>query len=64
MRSYAAAASLKVTPTIFGEGETFTEMRHRGLMLVRDNLSSQLCEDQSVLNRLLSEPEATDQNAT
>jgi hypothetical protein len=64
MRTYAAAASLKVTPTIFGEGETFTDMRHRGLMLVRENLSTQLCEDQSVLTTLLSEPGAPNQNPT
>ena len=64
LRTYAAAASLKDTPTIFGEGETFTDMRRHGLMLVRDNLSSQLCADQSVLDRLLSEPETANQNAT
>jgi hypothetical protein len=61
LRTYAAAASLKVTPTIFGEGETFTDMRRRGLMLVRENLSAQLCEDQSVLRTMLGEP---DQNPT
>jgi hypothetical protein len=64
VRSYAAAASLKATATIFGEGETFTDMRHRGLMLVRDNLSAQLCQDQPILSMLLSEPGATDQNPT
>jgi hypothetical protein len=64
LRTYAAAASLKDTPTIFGEGDTFTDMRRRGLMLVRDNLSAQLCEDQSILRTLLSEPIKTDQNPT
>jgi hypothetical protein len=64
VRTYAAAASLRETPTIFGEGETFTDMRHRGLMLVRENLSTQLCEDQAALRTLLSEPEASEQNPT
>jgi hypothetical protein len=58
VRSYAAAASMKRNPTIFGEGETFTDMRRRGLMLVRENLSAQLCNDQSVLTLLLNEPGA------
>jgi hypothetical protein len=58
VRTYAAAASMKRSPTIFGEGETFTDMRRRGLMLVRDNLSIQLCQDQAALTTLLAEPEA------
>lgn len=64
VRSYAAAASMKRTPTIFGEGETFTDMRRRGLLLVKENLSAQLCQDQSTLTPLLSEPRAADQNQT
>jgi hypothetical protein len=54
LRSYAAAASMKRSGSIFSEGDTFTEMRRRGLLLVRDNLSSQLCKDEAVLASLLS----------
>jgi hypothetical protein len=55
VRTYAAVASLKRTPSIFGEGETFTDMRHHALMLVKDNLSAQLCQDQGTITKLLEE---------
>jgi len=41
------------------EGETFTDMRRRGLLLVRDNLTSQLCKDQSVIETLLADRPTT-----
>jgi hypothetical protein len=53
VRSYGAAAGLKRTGTVFGEGDSFTDMRRRGLLLVRDNISVQLCRDRTVLARLL-----------
>jgi hypothetical protein len=55
LRSYAAAAAMKRSSTVFGEGETFTEMRRRGLLLVGDNLSGQLCKDQETLAALLND---------
>jgi hypothetical protein len=55
LRSYAAAAAMKRSGTVFYEGETFTEMRRRGLLLVRDNLSGQLCKDQAILTNLLKD---------
>lgn len=55
LRSYAAAAAMKRSSTVFSEGETFTEMRRRGLVLVRDNLSSQLCHDQALLAAMLGD---------
>ena len=58
LRSYAAAAAMKRAGTVFSEGETFTEMRRRGLLLVRDNLSTQLCKDQATLVALLHESPA------
>ena len=42
VRSYAAVASMQRSSTVFSEGETFTEMRRRGLIVVRDNSSGQL----------------------
>ena len=53
VRSYGAAAALKRTGTVFGEGDSFTDMRRRGLLLVRDNISVQLCQDRTVLTQLL-----------
>jgi hypothetical protein len=58
LRSYAAAVAMKRSGTVFSEGETFTEMRRRGLLLVRDNLSSQICKDQAVLVALLHDSPA------
>lgn len=55
LRSYAAAAAMKRSATVFYEGETFTEMRRRGLLLVGDNLSQQLCKDQETLVTLLND---------
>jgi len=53
IRSYGAAAAMKRSSTVFSEGESFTDMRHRGLMLVRDNLSGQLCHDEALLVAML-----------
>jgi len=55
LRSYVAAASMQRSSTVFYEGETFTEMRRRGLLLVGENLSGQLCKDQEVLTTLLND---------
>ena len=52
VRSYGAAAGLKGTGTMFSEGETFTSMRQRGLLLVRDNIAAQLCADHAGLEAL------------
>jgi len=45
VRSFAAVASVKRSQSMFGEGETFTDMRLRGLLLVRDNIAAQVCAD-------------------
>lgn len=45
VRSFAAVASLKRSQSMFGEGETFTDMRRRALLLVRDNIAAQVCAD-------------------
>ena len=58
VRSYAAVAAMKRSSTVFYEGESFTDMRRRGLLLVRDNLSAQLCHDRPLLVAMLSEAAA------
>ena len=59
VRSYAAAAAMKRSSSVFYEGETFTEMRRRGLLLVRDNLSVQLCHDEGLLVAMLNDAPAS-----
>jgi hypothetical protein len=54
VRSYAAASAMKRTGTILSEGDTFTDMRRRGLLLVRDNVSAPLCSDMPTLSELLA----------
>jgi hypothetical protein len=55
IRSYGAACAMKRTGTVFSEGETLTAMRRRGLLLIRDNISAQICRDQKTLQTLLDE---------
>lgn len=55
LRSYAAAAAMKRSSTVYYEGETFTEMRRRALLFVGENLSQQLCKDQQILGALLND---------
>jgi hypothetical protein len=54
VRSFAAVAAMQRSGSMFGEGETFTDMRRHGLLLVRDNISVQVCADlpttQAILN--------------
>jgi len=45
VRSFAAVAAMRGNRSMFSEGETFTAMRRRGLLLVRDNISAQVCAD-------------------
>lgn len=53
IRSYGAACAMKRSSTVFSEGETLTDMRRRSLLLLRDNLSAQICQDQHALQALL-----------
>jgi hypothetical protein len=53
LRSYGAAAAMQRSATVFSEGETFTEMRRRGLLLVGGNLSAQLCHDEALLAAMI-----------
>ena len=55
IRSYGAACAMKRTGTVFSEGETLTAMRRRGLLLIRDNISAQICRDRKTLQPLLDE---------
>lgn len=54
VRVYEAACALKRSSTVFSEGETMTALRRRGLLLVRDDISAQICHDQQGLRALLA----------
>lgn len=53
VRSFAAAAGMRRSDTVFGEGETLTAMRRRGLLLVKDNISTQVCADRTTTQAML-----------
>lgn len=53
VRSFAAAAVMSRNDTMFGEGETLTDMRRRGLLLLRDNIASQVCVDRTTTQAIL-----------
>lgn len=66
VRSFAAAAAMTRSQSMFSEGETFTEMRRRGLLIVRDNISAQVCADrvatQAILDAATYAPGASQSN--
>jgi hypothetical protein len=51
IRVYSASAELKAKASLFYEGETFTDMRRRGLLAVRDSIDAQLVQDRETLIR-------------
>jgi hypothetical protein len=53
IRSYGSTCILEKTRNLFSEG-TFTEMRKKGLIAVRDNIESQICSDRNNLEKLLA----------
>jgi len=53
IRSYGSTCILEKTRNLFSEG-TFTEMRKKGLIAVRDNIENQICSDKNNLEKLLA----------
>jgi hypothetical protein len=53
VKAYDATAALTNRPSLFYEGETYTEMRLRGLLAVRDSIETQILGDRDTLTRLL-----------
>jgi hypothetical protein len=62
VRTYASVCALKRTYSVFSEGETLTDLRRRGLLLVRDNISAQVCKDQQGLRALLAADQPTNKD--
>ena len=56
VRTFIAVAAMKRSQSMFSEGETFTEMRRRGLLLVRDNIAAQVCADRTATQAILDAP--------
>ena len=52
IKSYTSTCALEKTRSIFSEGETFSEIRRKGLLSVRDNIEAQLCRDRDFFSKI------------
>lgn len=55
VKSYIATCILEKTRNLLSEGETFSEMRKKGLIAVRDNIEVQVYQDRDLLKKLLTD---------
>jgi hypothetical protein len=55
VRRYQKVLVLDKDKTLFSEGETLSEMRRKGLLLVRDAIDQMLAADEDALRALLAE---------
>jgi hypothetical protein len=53
IKAYTATCGMEKTRSIFSEGETFSELRKKGLLLIRDNIEIQMCGDKEFLLKLI-----------
>lgn len=49
LKTYTSTCVLEKTRNIFSEGETFSEIRKKGLFAIRDNIEAQLYQDREFL---------------
>jgi hypothetical protein len=52
IKSYSALCGLEKTRSLFWEGETFSSLRKKGLIAVRDNIETQMKQDRDFLYKL------------
>lgn len=52
IKTYTATCGLEMTRTIFWQGETFSELRRKGLEVVRDNIEAQMYHERDLLSKL------------
>lgn len=52
LKEYSATCGLEKTRSLFSEGETFSELRKKGLIAVRDNIEMQMYQDREFLSKL------------
>jgi len=49
IKEYKATCGLEKVRSLFSEGDTFSELRKKGLLAVRDNIELQMCHDKDFL---------------
>lgn len=54
VKTYSATAALDKTRNVFWQGETFSELRRKGLIAVRDNIEAQMNQDRKLFSELFS----------
>jgi len=52
IKSYSSTCGLEKMRSLFSEGESFSELRKKGLIAVRDNIELQMYEDRNSLSQL------------
>lgn len=52
VKTYSATAGLDKMRNMFWQGETFSELRRKGLIAVRDNIEAQMNQDRALLSEL------------
>lgn len=54
IKEYTATCGLEKVRSLFSEGETFSDLRKKGLLTVRDNIEAQMYQDRDFLSSLAS----------
>jgi hypothetical protein len=54
IKEYKATCGMEKVRNLFSEGETFSELRKKGLIMVRDNIDLQMHKDREFLSSLVS----------
>lgn len=55
LKTYTATCGFEKTRGLFYEGDTYSELRVRGLMCVRENIEAQMHKERELLTRLTKE---------
>ncbi len=52
VKTYTATCGFEKTRNIFWQGETFSELRRKGLIVVRDNIEAQMYQERDLFSKL------------
>jgi hypothetical protein len=55
VKEYQATCGFQKVRSLFSEGETFSELRKKGLLIIRDNIETQMCLDRDFLLNLVQQ---------
>lgn len=58
IKSYKSVCTLEKIRNLFYQGETFSEMRKKGLISVRNNIETQMCQDKDFLINLTGQEQS------